>query len=345
MKSNILIVSSTTFFGGAEQFIINTLSALKKYYTVYYMIANADLQHKLPKEYTRGFNSTSIYFRMREIASFAKEINADLLLFNGSNISYTLPFFRKYKKIYYRHTTNLYVPKQRRWLFKLIMNCLYRSANLTIHVSKYSLAEQKIGNGIFIHNGISPHHGKIEQEGKIGPLKVLFCSRLEKAKGIYEIIKAFNNIDPNTAQLTIIGTGSEVNWAKNNEGENIKYLGFQKDVSKFYRDADVMILMSEFENFPISIIEAMSYGLPIITTGAGGISEMVKNGYNGLVIKSDISEIIDAVNSLNSDRNLLKKMSNNSQNYVFRHLSQNEKIEEIHKAIESVLNNENWNRL
>lgn len=345
MKLKILIISSTPFFGGAEQFVVNTLSRLKRYYSVYYLVANDDLRCQLPKENTYQFNSASIFLKISEITEVAKKINPDLLLFNGSNIAYTLPFFRGYKKIYYRHTTNLYVPKLRRWLFEIIMNWLYRNANLTIHVSKYSLSEQKKGNGTYIHNGIMPVTDKYESNGRIEPLKVLFCSRLEKAKGIHEIITAFKQIKPATAHLTIIGTGNEKNWVEKNVCGNIKYLGFQKEVSKFYQEADVMILMSEFENFPISVIEAMSYGLPIITTGAGGISEMVKDYYNGLIITSDTSEIINAVNLLNSDRKLLKKMGENSRDFCIRHLNLNDKVEEIHQAIESVLNNENRDRL
>lgn len=343
--ANILIISSTPFFGGAEQFIINTLTKLEIVHNVNYIVRCKELADKLPHNKTAIFKSSSIFKQIKEIKQSAKIIKADILLFNGSNIAYSLPVFKKHKTIYYRHTTNLYVPKPRRWLFEIIMNCLYRNANLTIHVSKYSLSEQKKGKGIYIHNGIVPVSEKIESNGRIEPLKVLFCSRLEKAKGIHEIITAFKQIKPATAHLTIIGTGNEKNWVEQNVCGNIKYLGFQKEVSKFYQEADVMILMSEFENFPISVIEAMSYGLPIITTGAGGISEMVKDYYNGLIITSDTSEIINAVNLLNSDRKLLKNMGENSRDFCIQHLNLNDKVEEIHQAIESVLNNENRDRL
>ena len=345
MRKKILIISSTPFFGGAEQFIISTLTKLDPYYELYYFIKDAKVEEQLTGRHLFKTEKTSLLGQYKDLKLYIAKCNPDILLFNGSNIAYNMPLFRSYKKIYYRHTTNLYAPKQRRWMFRLIMDKIYRSADLSIHVSEYSLTEQKAGKGICIHNGIVSQHGRIGSNRPSEPLKVLFCSRLEKAKGIHEIITAFNHITPDTAQLTIIGTGSECDWVKENIGNSIKYLGFQTDVAKFYRDADVMILMSEFENFPISIIEAMSYGLPIITTGAGGISEMVKDGFNCLFIKSSQSEIINEVNTLNSNREILKEMSNNSQKFCMEHLNLNDKAEEIHQAIESVLNNENRDRL
>lgn len=335
--ANILIISSTRFFGGAEQFIINTLTKLELVHNIHYIVGCKELANKLPQNKTAIFESSSIFKQIKEIRNKAKVFKADILLFNGSNIAYSLPLFKKYKTIYYRHTTNRYAPKQRRWLFRFIMDKIYRNADITVHVSKYSLAEQKTGKGICIYNGITKPDNQSKLQNQDKPLNILFCSRLEKSKGIHEIINAFKMINPATANLTIIGTGSESDWVSKNTTGNIKYCGFQKDVAKFYKEADAMILMSEFENFPISIVEAMSQGLPIITTGAGGIAEMVKDGYNGLLIKSDPSEIINAVNLLNTNRNLLKDMGKNSLDFCTKHLDVNDKIKEIRQTIESVL--------
>lgn len=334
----ILIISSTPFFGGAEQFIVSTLTKLETDYELYFFVADNKTAMKLGDRNNIYIpTDTSLLCQLRELYKLVKKIRPDLLLFNGSNISYFLPFFKKYKSIYYRHTTNLYAPKRRRWLFKLIMNWLYLSASLTIHVSKYSLSEQKVGRGICIHNGIDVHPQIMRVKSANAPLNVLFCSRLERAKGIREIVTAFNAISPEVAQLTIIGNGSEKDWVSDNLTKNIEYLGFQKEVAHFYKKADVMILMSEFENFPISVIEAMNYSLPIITTGAGGISEMVRDGYNGFVIKANPQEIINAIEKLNRDRNLLKCMGENSHTFCMKNLDIDYKAREIAEAIHKIL--------
>lgn len=333
----ILIISSTPFFGGAEQFIVSTLTKLETDYELYFFVVDKKTATKLENRNIYISTSALLLFKLIELQKFIKKVKPDLLFFNGSNISYFLPLFKNYKTIYYRHTTNLYASKQRRWLFKIIMNVIYRRASLTIHVSQYSLSEQKTGKGICIHNGINILPDIRHTESLSAPLKVLFCSRLEKPKGIREIVKAFNSINPEIAQLTIIGDGNEKSWVTKNISNSIEYLGFQKDVTGFYKDADVMILMSEFENFPISVIEALNYGLPVITTGAGGISEMITDGYNGLIIKSKPEEIIHAVEKLKKNRSMLKFMGENSRKFCVENLDINDKIKEIRDAINNTL--------
>lgn len=331
----ILVISSTPFFGGAEHFIVETLSYLKENFQVHFIVNNVDVKKKLYNDDVRLFKSESFFGKIKEVKSYAKEISADLLLFNGSNIAYSLPLFKGYKKIYYRHTTNTCAPSNRRFLFKFLMNAIYRKADLTIHVSDYSRFEQKKGNAITIHNGIElPARRALNP---IVPLKILYCGRLEQSKGIREIITAFNNISKDKAKLTIIGDGADREWVRNNAKETINFLGFQEDVEKFYREADALILMSEFENFPLSIIEAMSYGLPILTTGVGGISEMVKDGYNGIIIPRDSLSIKIAIETLVKDPSRMVEMGNNSRTFCEENLNIMDKVNDITKAINSVL--------
>lgn len=334
--ANILIISSTSFFGGAEQFIVNTLSRLEERHTTLYLINSKDLAEKLIGTETILFESQSFISQVKQIKNIAKMFKPDLIIFNGSNIAYSLPLFRRCKTVYYRHTTNKYAPRNRRWLFKILMNLIYRNATLTIHVSDYSLSEQKHGVGMTIHNGIKPHSTNHERDYRL-PLRFLFCGRLEKAKGIREIVSAFRSIDPSTASLTIIGTGTEADWVKDNLADNIRYCGFQKDVDAFYESSDVLILMSEFENFPISVIEALNHGLPVVTTGAGGISEMVKDGYNGKIIPSTIAAIEEAVNDFAMQPSLLREMSINARAFCRDELNVNDKIQEINNAVERIV--------
>lgn len=335
----IIVISSTPFWGGAETFILNTLARLSKFYNIYYIVNNNGLAKKLPVGSTFLFKKKSYFQRVLEVKRLAKKVSADILMFNGSNIVYSLPLFWGYNKIYYRHTTNLYVPRSRRWLFRLIMRIVYMSADLSIHVSEYSLSEQSVGKGLCIHNGIQTLDFLNRREiGKRKPVKFLFCGRLEIAKGIRQIVKAFSSISPEVAILTIIGDGSEREWVKRNLGESIKYLGFQSDVSKFYEDSDALILMSEFENFPISIIEAMNHGLSIITTGVGGISEMVKDGFNGFVVQGNVESIRNIIDRICANPGMLQVMGENSYNFCKRSLDVEHKISEIYNAIELVLN-------
>jgi len=78
---------------------------------------------------------------------------------------------------------------------------------------------------------------------------------------------------------------------------------------------DFHINLSESEGVPVSIMESFSFGIPVIATNVGGISEIVIDGYNGFLIdpnstSSDVSQIINKFYALNL--NEIKKLRNNA---------------------------------
>ena len=341
----ILIINNSSFFGGAERFIVTTLNKLKDRYDLFYAVMDSTLYSMLPKDKTYLFKGKSLLNEYFELKKIIGEIQPDVLLYNGSSIFYLMPLFLKYKQILYRHSTDRYAPRSRRWLYKLIMAISYYNADLTIHVSNYSLREQKIkrNRGICIHNGIEIESFLSHEVNNT--FTVLFCGRLEESKGLIPIVKAFKKIPNNIARLWIVGDGSLRDFVESNICDNIQYFGFRTDVGAFYKETDALILMSSFENFPISILEAMSRSIPIITTGVGGISEMVKDSYNGLVIPLSISEIIKAIERMSSDRIGSLCMGNNAYKYCKDNFTIEKKVDEISFALNKVLNNEDWDRL
>ena len=135
----------------------------------------------------------------------------------------------------------------------------------------------------------------------------------------------------------MLGTGNLELWVKRNASESVNVEGFQTDVNSYYKQVDAFILMSEYENCPISVLEAMSYSLPIITSGAGGIAEQVKNGYNGLIINRDSESIRHAVAQLAENPDSCRIMGKNSFLYCKENFDICKKVEEIHHAIEQVI--------
>ena len=75
---------------------------------------------------------------------------------------------------------------------------------------------------------------------------------------------------------------------KKEEAENKK--------KELLSNSDIYIQLSEFESFGISILEAMSYGLPIITTGVGGVTDLVKDMKNGIIVqRHNYASIFNAI--------------------------------------------------
>ncbi|CAM4235226.1 glycosyltransferase family 4 protein [Lacicoccus alkaliphilus] len=121
----------------------------------------------------------------------------------------------------------------------------------------------------------------------------LFVGRLLKDKGIYEYVEAAKLIkqEYQYAKFTIVG-GYDDNPTSVNEEEIdewakagiIEYMGRQKDVFPFYKEAAVFVLPSYHEGTPRTSLEAMAVGRPIITTDAPGCRETVIDNKNGFLV-------------------------------------------------------------
>lgn len=73
---------------------------------------------------------------------------------------------------------------------------------------------------------------------------------------------------------------------------HIKFLGFSHDVGIYYTAADLLLLTSSSETFPLCVIEAMSFGLPSVITNVGGASELIVEGLNGYTVPVDEINLI-----------------------------------------------------
>lgn len=130
--------------------------------------------------------------------------------------------------------------------------------------------------------------------------RIVSCSRTEPVKRVIKIIEALQELDNEglNVEWTHIGDGSEfdrVQKAAHNKLHHIKYkfTGNMKnsDVMKLYRDNpfDLFINVSSSEGLPVSIMEAISFGIPAIGTDVGGTSEIVIDGVTGKLIPLDFS--------------------------------------------------------
>lgn len=163
-----------------------------------------------------------------------------------------------------------------------------------------------IYNGIDINEFI-PLNKRIENS----KLKFISTGRLTKRKGYDNLIKTFRNLKD--YELTLIGEGDEEIHLKNLAVEykvNVQFLGKQPHdkISAYLQEADIFVLPSINEGMSNSILEAMSCGLPIITTDTGGAKEIIKkNGY--IVEKGHEESLGKALQAYLSNKTLLKEHS------------------------------------
>ena len=89
----------------------------------------------------------------------------------------------------------------------------------------------------------------------------------------------------------------------------VRFAGRQRDTAAFYRRADIFVLLSTYEGMPMSILEAMAAGLPVVATRAGGVPEIVKDGVNGALVKADAGAAAAAIAAICDDHALYQRLS------------------------------------
>ena len=146
-------------------------------------------------------------------------------------------------------------------------------------------------------------------------INITIVSRLVSHKNIEKIIKAISDLNSPLINLNIIGDGPELNQLQkisleSNNKDNIIFHGKlnRDDINHIFLKSDIYIQASNYEGLPHSLLEAMSYGIPVLCTPVGECKEILGNEDRGYIldlpvsknnIKSKISEIIGEKNIAN----------------------------------------------
>lgn len=146
-------------------------------------------------------------------------------------------------------------------------------------------------------------------------ITILHVGRFSEQKnhiGLIESFKLVHDKYPNTI-LQLIGDGDLIDQIKNKVIElkieaNVEFLGLQADVYPFLNNADIFVLPSLWEGMPITLIEAMATGLPIVATSVGGVSDMIKDEANGLLVETNNKQISEALLKLINNEVLREKI-------------------------------------
>jgi glycosyltransferase involved in cell wall biosynthesis len=161
---------------------------------------------------------------------------------------------------------------------------------------------------------IADHPKKVENR----LIKFLFIGWMIKEKGIYEIIDAITILmNDYKFSFKFIGGGTlfdevtEIIY-KNNWSDYISAEGWVSSAyfEKIVDSSDVFVLPSYAEGFPMSLIEAMSKGMPSICSDVGGISDSLHNGSNGFLIPpKEVTPLLEAMKAYIVNPNLIEAHS------------------------------------
>ena len=133
--------------------------------------------------------------------------------------------------------------------------------------------------------------------------KVMMTARFAEPKDQASVIEAFAEL-PENMELYLAGDGPNLEMCKQlaNErklSQRVHFLGQRSDVAQWLNTMDAFVLSSHYEGLPISIIEAMSAGLPIVASDVGGVSELVHHNQNGYLFpEGDTAKLTQLLKTL-----------------------------------------------
>jgi glycosyltransferase involved in cell wall biosynthesis len=317
MKHRILFIITKSEVGGAQKFVKEQIEICAENFEVYLCTnqegwlsdsSNIFLRGTLINNAIEGKTSVAFLFQLYR---YIKQNKINLVVTNSANAGFygrLAAFFASVPSCYYSHGwSSIYNGKKITFLLNFIERVLAFISQKVICVSEndYNTALDKIKippkKLVVIKNATFPiYTTRALGLNNNNHLKIIALARFANPKRIDLMVNAFKEIS--FATLYIAGSGPDLkiwqDYIQHNQIKNVMLLGEIKSFDAFY-DYDVFMLISDSEGLPISAIEAMSAGLPLILSNVGGCPELIKN--NGVLVDNNTAAIVNAVKNVSDN--------------------------------------------
>ena len=250
-------------------------------------------------------------------------------------------FYRKYyyffiskkifnkKVIYHIHggEFHLFIKESSKFLIKHINIMIYKSdiiivlSDWWVDYFKNQFPDKKITK---LDNSV-PIQSFINRSSPSKKVSFLFLGLISKNKGCYEILDVAERLVQRKVdfEINLGGNGETDKLCKiiteKNLNKYVNYLGWLTGdkKSEIFKQNNVYLLPSKNEGLPVSILEAMSYGLPIISTKVGGIPEMIEENKSGFIIEpGDLNALEEKMMYFIENKDKINQMGNISKTIV-----------------------------
>lgn len=224
----------------------------------------------------------------------------------------------------------------RRLVYAVIEHIMLIITNRVFCVSQFDrqLAARWFLHGykkiITIHNGVTEYDmcevrstsHTVVKNYSYKQVHLVMVARFSHPKDILSLIKAVQQVNQNYAAnfvVSFVGDGplEAECWEyvqRHDLASMVNFLGKRTDVGDILKQNDIFCLISNYEGLPISIIEAMRAGMPIIASDVGGVNELVQDEVNGFLIpRGNISELVDKLKYILHHKELIKSMGEASR--------------------------------
>ncbi len=342
---NILFVTHGLYpckVGGAEIFNYYLIKALTKYHKIFVITCckeKVDLEAALIRINPRKFGLARFSIPLQDVINILKlrdEIDLIHISYMRAHWLQWLPYpiMRKISGVPYIVT--IHGGGMHKWKPEFAHKFLFKNAASIIAISQRIKKEyeKRTGRNIKFIPPLIPFRKCEENRERLRDKYgfgltdtiILSLGSIKKIKGSDVLLTAFiklekEYIEKYKLKLLFVGDGDikkelAEKTKKEDFEKHVKFLGNipYEDVSAVFRMADIYIIPSLFEGTPISMLEAMFNGIPIIGSDVNGINNIIEHGKNGLLFEvSNRDDLKDKIVYLIKNKNIAEEIANNAK--------------------------------
>ena len=302
----VLLVVPTLAQGGGEKFVVDLAKNIDRTkFQVKLLVFYKQMDTILEKDVKEN-NVDVVYLDkqvgldfkfFKQVKKFIKEYKPDVIHSNLDTMLYLLPAYkRKQVKL---HTVHTNAQKEGSGLQKIVRILAYKLFGvIPVGISgliaksvreEFGFSQEQVP---VVYNGVICSRYNLPKE-KVDEdvIKFISTGTLYPVKNFGFMIDCFAEIctEYDNVRLTILGDGEsrkelEEQIKEKNLQDKIILAGLVREVEKHLARADIYIASSKYEGLPLSVLEAMASGLPVVSTDVGGVPEVVSDGVNGILL-------------------------------------------------------------
>ncbi|GER12846.1 glycosyltransferase family 4 protein [Variovorax boronicumulans] len=256
---------------------------------------------------------------IREILRIFEDFSPDIVHLHSSKAGVLGRIAARLKKVPAIFTAHGWaftdgVPRWERKIYRIIEAALAKITKRIITVSNYDrdlALRQGVGDSkllVAIPNGVRDVQFPAAEQSVDEIVKLIMVARFEEPKDHSLLLRALAKIKDQPWSIEMVGDGPLELGCRELVEElgltgRVIFSGFCRDVDRRIAASDVLILISKWEGLPLTIIEAMRGGLPVVASNVGGIPELVVDQVTGfLVERGDEVKIIESLKAALHDR-------------------------------------------
>lgn len=352
MKKVVFCINNIYGIGGMERVLLDRIKELedKKKYKIYIVITENKRDTHFKYEFLKSVEIKNLeinYYDLKKLSLlkriimtkikglkhkkklklYLEEIQPDVVVALGTEEKYILPKVKgKYRIILEHHFEKNYLKRKKGGVFyKLLVKYLESKEKKLLEEFDEFLVLTNEDKEQWKSSKIKviPNYCTIDTK-RVSDLKnkkVIAVGRLEYQKGFDILIDVWKKVNEicNDWILEIYGEGNERKKLENKIREygledKIFLKGIEKNIGNKYLESSIYIMTSRFEGMPMVLLEAQSYGLPLVSFDCPcGPKDMIENEKNGYIVKfADVEGMVSKILKLIQNESLRKKFGNNS---------------------------------